>query len=245
MTDIHCHILPHVDDGADSLDDALAMARAAWKSGVKNIAATPHFFGEERSVSVIPLLKKQFSLLRNALVQCKIPITLFEGAEVLCTAETPLLAKQSLLPTLGHGRYVLCEFFFDESAGTILRIIDQIASSRYIPVIAHPERYDAFQNDPSFAEYFFDAGFPLQLNRGSILGRFGNNAQTTAEYLLSHGLCHAIASDAHSPHRRTTYMADVRQIVSEHFGQALADALLCENPARILYGRRVLEPDEL
>lgn len=245
MTDIHCHILPQVDDGAQSLEDALEMARAACECGVTRIAATPHFFGDERSLPLLPRLSRQFRLFARALDEHGIPLTLFDGAEVLCTEATPSLAQHSKLPTLGRGKYVLCEFYFDESARRISGIAERIAGAGYIPVIAHPERYDAFGHDPSIAGYFFNAGFPLQLNRGSILGSFGERAQMSANYLLSHGLCHAVASDAHSPRRRTTYMADARDLVARRYGQALSNALFCENPTRILHGKRVLEPDEL
>lgn len=245
MTDIHCHILPHTDDGAQSIADAVEMARAAWASGVTAIAATPHFFGDDASVRLIPTIRRRTAQLRAVLKEAKIPIEIFDGAEVLCTEKTRAPAQNRALPTLGTGRYVLCEFYFDEDIRRIAKILDTIAQAGYLPVLAHPERYDAFYKDPGVAGFFFEAGFALQLNRGSILGRFGDNARHTARYLLSHGLCHAVASDAHSPRRRTTHMADVYESVTEYCGRRVADALFSENPSRILNGKRLLTPNEL
>lgn len=245
MTDIHCHILPQTDDGAQSMADAVEMARAASVSGVTAIAATPHLLGDVDSTRLIPVIRRRTSRLREVLAHEKIPIRIFDGAELLCCDKTPFLAEERLLPTLGMGRFVLCEFYFDESLRRIARLLESISRAGYKPVIAHPERYDAFKRDPGAAGYFFGAGAALQLNRGSILGRFGDDVRATAHYMLSHGLCHAVASDAHSPRRRTTYMADVYDDIASHYGSRVANALLCENPSRILSGKPLLRADEL
>ena len=148
MIDIHCHILPDLDDGAASLEEALEMARIAAYSGVTDIIATPHFRGEPEALEMIGDISRRFVQLQEALERWSIPVRLHRGAEILCTPQTPALARQELLPTLGNTRYVLTEFYFNESFGFMDITLQKIAAAGYIPVVAHPERYDAVQWDP-------------------------------------------------------------------------------------------------
>ena len=140
MIDIHCHILPDLDDGAASMDEALDMARMAAESGVTDIIATPHFRGEPEALEMKDEIHRRYREMRAELSRWGIPIRLHQGAEILCTPQTPLLARQGLLPTLGNTRYVLTEFYFNESFGFMDSTLQKIASMGYIPVVAPPER---------------------------------------------------------------------------------------------------------
>ena len=128
MIDIHCHILPDLDDGASTMEEALEMARIAAESGVTDIIATPHFRGEPEALEMKEEIDRRYRELRQALYRHQIPIQLHKGAEILCTPQTPILARQGLLPTLGDTRYVLTEFYFNESFGFMDSCLQKIAS---------------------------------------------------------------------------------------------------------------------
>ena len=237
MVDIHCHILPEVDDGAWDLDAAREMARMAVRCGVTHIITTPHFKGEQQSIDDLPYILHQFRQLQNALKKETPQLELIPGAEVLCLPQTLELARVGQLPTLGDSRYVLTEFYFDASRQFMDATLDSLRSMGYQPVVAHPERYGAVQREPGLAQSWFDRGIVLQINKGSFLGAFGHRAEDTAIRLLYRGTAHIIASDAHSPLRRTTDLSAARDWAVDHLGREYTKILLEENPGRIVRGR--------
>lgn len=234
MIDIHCHILPNFDDGATDLREALAMARLAADSGVTGIVATPHFRGEPESLSSLPRLLETYQLLSQAIRKENLPIALLPGAEILCLPETPELAQSQSLPTIGNTRYLLTEFFFDESPSYINSMLRSLADWGYKPVIAHPERYHAVQQDPGLMETWFREGYVIQLNKGSILGAFGHRPERTADIALHHGFAHIIASDAHSCVRRTPSMHALRLRLQKKCLPEYTHILLEKNPLRLI-----------
>ena len=236
MVDIHCHILPQMDDGASDLEESLAMARMAADSGVTDIVATPHFPGWKDSLRLVPKLINRYTTLSKAIEEEQIPVKLHLGAEIMCMSDTAYLASQKLLPTIGDTRYFLTEFRFDESYDVMDAMLRDIAALGYIPVVAHPERYGAIQADPLAVQRWFRQGYVLQLNKGSVLGAFGSDARITAEILLKTGLVHLIASDAHSARRRTPHMGMLREWMEYHLHHRYAHILLEENPSRLLRG---------
>lgn len=240
MIDIHCHILPGVDDGADNWAEAVQMARLAWDSGVTGIVTTPHFLGETRSIAAVQRIFERYRQLENVLRQEGVPVALYPGAEILCTPETEALAKKKSLPTLGDTNYVLTEFYFDTPFTHMDAMLDNIAVCGYIPVIAHPERYEAIIHDPSGIDLWFRKGYVIQLNKGSVLGAFGYQVRNVAQWLLNGGLAHVIASDAHSASRRTPDMTRLRQQLSEICPEAYAQILLEENPSRLIRGENMV-----
>lgn len=243
MLDIHCHILPDFDDGSSSIEESVEMARMAFLSGVTDIAATPHFEGRPGFIEHTDTIARRFDELTQALSQAQIPIRLHRGAEVLCLPETPLLATQHQLPTLGQGNYVLVEFFFDESYAYMDQMLSEIASCGYRLVVAHPERYGAIQRDPHLLKRWARQGFALQLNKGSVLGAFGGRAQQAAEEILSLGLAHLFATDAHSCHSRTPHVGALMDWAGECCDEDYAQILLQRNPRRILSGRPLVGED--
>lgn len=237
MIDIHCHILPDLDDGSSSLEESLEMARMAVSSGVTDLAATPHFQGEPGSENQWQVIEQRFRLLSAALREANIPLRLYPGAEIMCLPRTPELAARHRLPTLAGSDYVLTEFYFDESYDYMDGILSEIAGQGYRPVVAHPERYGAIQRDPSRLERWCRLGYVLQLNKGSVLGAFGPRPEQTANEILELGLAHLFASDAHSCHQRTPHMGALAAWVEEFCEPDYARILLEENPRRLLLNR--------
>ena len=243
--DLHCHILPGADDGARDLGEALAMLCLARDSGVTEIAATPHFNGTRQSLPRLKELYSRFLLLQKAAREEQIDITLYPGAEILCLPQTVQLARDGALPTLGDSRCVLLEFHFDTPAEVMDALLDGIAQWDYLPVVAHPERYDTVLEDPRIVQRWFEKGYVIQLNKGSILGSFGYRVQKTAEWLLLGGLAHLVASDAHSARQRTPDMSRLRQHLEDLVTMDYLYLLLEENPARLIRGQGVLPAEEM
>lgn len=240
MVDIHCHILPGLDDGAEDMEEALGMARAAAASGVAGIVATPHFPGRPESLEMLGDILNRYRSLRSGLEKAGIPLRIFPGAEILCLPQTVQMARQRQLPTLGNSDYLLCEFYFQESRAYITKLLNAIAATGYRIVVAHPERYEAVQRDIRLAERWFAAGYVLQINKDSLLGNFGPKVQATAQELLNRGLAHIIASDAHSTLYRTGDMEPLLYWLEENCPPEYARVLLSENPRRLLQGREMV-----
>ena len=236
MIDIHCHILPAYDDGANDLEEALEMARLAAYSGVTEIIVTPHFDGDLAEIEQLPQIQRQFELLSAAVERAGIPVKFHPGAEILCVPETVELAENHQLPTLGDTKYVLTEFYFDESFGFMDDMLSRLLLCGYRPVVAHPERYGAIQRDPSLLRRWVRQGCGVQLNKGSILGTLGVRPEETANEILAMGLAHLIASDAHGSHSRTPHMGQLMEWAEECCDEEYAAILLEENPRRLLRG---------
>ncbi|MBM6870282.1 hypothetical protein H7U37_05505 [Pseudoflavonifractor phocaeensis] len=235
MIDLHCHILPGVDDGSASLSESCMMAQMAVESGITAIAVTPHYnipggLGE----GSLAFLEEQRLELARELERQNIPLTLYAGMEVFVTSRTPRLVRKNQIHTLGGSRYLLVEFGFNESSRFIQRMLEDITQAGCVPVVAHPERYYCVQDDWDCLRRWTEQGWLLQVNKGSFFGMFGQAASRTAHWCLDEGCVHLIGSDAHSPYRRTTRLSDVWGYVAEYDCPETADLLLRDNPARVL-----------
>ncbi len=241
MIDIHSHILPGVDDGSDSMETSLEMLSMAAESGVRAIFATPHANcrGEFDNYAS-DRLKFALMELRRAAAEERIPIKICRGMEVLATDDMPELLEDGLIWTMNGTRYFLTEFNFEEEPDFFFDIIGRCRDYGFRPIIAHPERYFAIREDPQLAYELCMAGSALQLNKGSLLGRFGPEVQETAELLIDHRLAACVASDAHGAEVRTTDMSEIADLLNERWGSRLTRLLLSENPAKIIAGERLL-----
>jgi len=247
MIDIHSHILPGIDDGAESVEDALAMAELAASSGVTVLAATPHSNQRGRFVNYESLsLQDLFYDLRAAIRKAQIPLRLVRGMEIYASDDVARrIATGQLLP-LNDSRYYLVEFAFDEEEWYIRDILSDILGLGKVPVVAHPERYHCVQEDPNHLFQWRQMGALAQLNKGSVFGKFGARPKRAAEVLLNHGLVNCVASDAHRPYARTTDMSEIDSYLDLHFPPEYRDLLLEVNPGRILDNRPVpMEPRPL
>ena len=241
MIDIHTHVLPGIDDGSESMEMSLEMLSVAAESGVRTLVATPHCnIPEEYENYADDALLTLWNQLAGSAAEAQIPIKLCRGMEIFATEDLPELLTEKRVWTINETKYFLVEFSFGEAPDFCFQILDDCRDRGFLPIIAHPERYFFLQDDPALAYEFCVAGYGLQVNRGSLLGRFGIGPKRTADLLLNHGLCACVASDAHRPYERSTFMADLRGYLEEEYGEAYMRLLLEENPARILSGRELL-----
>lgn len=240
MFDIHCHILPGLDDGSDNIEESVRMARLAVESGTKALIATPHcnIPGSFRNYCDKAYVDK-FRELDSRLKEEEIPLKIFPGHEIFATGDFIDLIKRKKLLTLNNSDYPLIEFDFTEHPDYVYSSVRQLVAEGLTPVIAHPERY-AFVAEDNFAPFRLKAaGCLLQINKGSIKGSFGKAAHDTAHYLLKNELADFVASDAHSPYMRTPFLADVREIISEFYSEEYAEMLLSINPSKVLMNKKI------
>ena len=240
MIDLHCHILPGLDDGAGSEDDTLEMARIAVQNGTTEIACTPHCSTDD------PYLPDRLRTIlsatarANAMLQREgVKLLLHSGMELLCvTSPEPLLAQGEYL-TLGGSRYLLIEFPFDIRSSAISDAAETVADAGLVAVIAHPERYYCVQWVPELVAGWSERGWLIQLNRGSITGGFGNDVRIAADWILRRSLADLVASDAHSAEYRTPDLSEGYWWVARNLSRDYAERLFQENPQRVLDDRTV------
>lgn len=242
MIDIHAHILPGIDDGADDIYDALEMAKIAVESGVKAIVATPHcnipgmfdnYFGEDYI--------RLFQSVVSSLKENKIPIVLYPGMEAFGTYDLPDLIVEGKIMPLNQSRYILLEFSFDEEPEFASNLLQRVRAVGARPVIAHAERYRFVQDHPQLVYQWRKQGYVIQVNKGSFLGKFGKSAQITAHRMLKHNLVSVVSSDAHGPFRRTPYLLDAYEELCKQYSQKYIDVLFYHNPLRICKNKPILK----
>lgn len=245
MIDLHSHILPGRDDGSPDLETSLKMAKMAAQSGIKKIVATPHSNlpgVEELSQNYVsPSLEKAFKDFQSALSERHIDLEILPGAEIFCTPDVPELLQEGRLQTLNNSAYLLTEFMFDETIDYMDRMLHRIQYLGLTPVLAHPERYYDVQENLDVIERWFAEGFIIQVNKGSLLGRLGEDAQEAAVELLDRGHAHVVATDAHFATERTPHMGETELFLLERYGHTYTDILLNRNPARIIQNRPVIK----
>lgn len=242
MIDIHTHILPGFDDGAEDIYDTLEMIRMSAESGVSAVVATPHcnlpgmfdnYFGEK--------YMEVYQKVVNAVQKEKLPVKIMLGMEAFATWELPDLIVEKKIMPLNQSRYVLLEFAFDEDpdyADDLLRRVKHVGAR---PVIAHAERYEFIQDNPQIAYRWRQRGYVIQANKGSFQGRFGRAAMESAHRMLKHNLVSVVASDAHSPFRRTTYMRDAYAELEMEYPRKYLQLVFHENPRRICANMPILK----
>ena len=240
MIDLHCHILPRIDDGAGSLTESLEMAAIAADHGIRHIVATPHCID-----GGVTQVRECLSLLRRALEDARIPIRVYGGMEIFGTYDTAQLLLEGKLLTINRSRYPLIEFDFDTDGEQETQILQSVIDAGYIPLVAHPERYGCVCSAPELANLWKRMGCLFQINRGSLLGRYGQTVQETAMELVRRGFAAAVATDAHTPVVRTPRAADVYELLEQAVSPLAAQILMKQNPKRILLNRTLpeAEPD--
>lgn len=237
MIDLHAHIIPGVDDGAHTMEDALDMVRTAVRSGVKIMTATSHCdFASGDPQKIIQRYRRGLQSLREEIRSAQIPLRVASGMELLVNESLLHYAESHPLPSLNGSGYLLVEFYFDIRYSEAVYVLDELRKMGYRLVLAHPERYDFVKRDIGRAADLADTGVILQINKGSLMHEFGERSFHAAEWLLSHGFAGVVASDAHDPILRTPDMIEIEDMLGMEYGVDAAELLLKVRPAEILKG---------
>ena len=242
MIDIHCHILPGLDDGPANIDFSIAMARAAVEDGTQIIVATPHV---RRDHNVDPAeIAPAVDALNARLESEKVPLRVVAGAEVGWREAANMTADELRAVTLGSSDYLLLECPYGKGTVDLEGVIDCVRAAGLRPVLAHPERCPLFRNDLDRLASMVASGAVTSVTAGSLAGSFGESVQELAFEMLERGLVHDVASDAHDHlHRPPRINVAVREAeltlpgLGEH-----APWFTVTAPMAILRGEPVGEP---
>jgi protein-tyrosine phosphatase len=200
VIDIHCHILPGIDDGPARIEDSLALARAAADAGTRVLIATPHVsWAHRNNAATIGRLVRE---LNARLVAEGIDLEVLSGAEIATTLVTEIPRRELEQLTLAGGGYLLIEPPFTPIVSGIEMTIYGLQRDGYRIVLAHPERCAAFHRDRRVLENLVAGGALSSITAGSLVGRFGRDVRRFAHELVADGLAHNVASDAHDAARR-------------------------------------------
>lgn len=242
MVDIHTHILYGVDDGAETVEDALEMLDVALSNGTTDVVLTPHYLSNDMRSFGFPKeeLLNRFEELRKVAEEKYDGLKLYMGAETFAAANILEYVEQEAVITLNNTRYILLEFGFDDTVSRAMTVMRELHRLGYIAVIAHPERYQFFLNDPKSVLSFLDEGALLQINAESIMGKNGHASRGMALSLIDSGLAAVVASDSHSAIFRSPDLSEAYSFVSSAYDLDFAEALFERNPRIILQDKVIL-----
>jgi protein-tyrosine phosphatase len=241
LIDLHCHVLPGIDDGPDTTAASVELARAAAQAGTRTIVATPHVSPsyDNDSATIARLVQE----VNEAIAEARIELDVLAGAEIAMTRATDLDPGELSALTLGGGGWLLIECPFSSTVAGLDALILELQDNDHGVVLAHPERCPAFQRDPRLLESLVQGGGVLtSITAGSLVGRFGGTVKRFADRLIDAEMVHNVASDAHSAGER-------RPGIAEELSQAgldpLAEWLTAEVPAAVLAGAEQIPPRPL
>ena len=225
--DLHCHLLPDVDDGPATMADALALAQALVQQGFSTVVATPHYL-EDFSQRYQAQIKQQYQLLCEALQEAGVPLHVVLGGEILLTPVLLDLAPQEL-PFIAGTKSLLLELpLYQALPSYTEQVLFQLQLQGCQPIIAHPERCQALQSDPASLQTLVQLGCLVQVNFTSLSGLYGKRVQRTAKQLLNDGMAHFLASDSH--HVKQLQKANLQSLAKQYPLQLL----LQETPKALL-----------
>ena len=233
MIDLHCHILPGIDDGPKLLATSIEMARMAQDDGIVCTACTPHIYPgvyENEAKGI----KKAVATLQTAITEAGLSLQLTYGADTHLVPDMLAGLRTGRIPTLNGSRYFLLEPSHHAHPPQFLHQVSNVMSCGYIPLITHPERF-------SWADEYYDEfteavnqGAWLQITSGAILGRFGRGPRYLAEQMLDDGIVHIIATDAHDHNKRYPRLAEGRDAAAKWVGEIEANRMVIDRPKAVL-----------
>tara|TARA_B100000686_G_scaffold309167_1_gene350850 strand:+ start:404 stop:1129 length:726 start_codon:yes stop_codon:yes gene_type:complete len=234
--DIHCHILPGIDDGARDIDESIQMSRLAAQDQIEIAVATPHHIPRS-NLSGKDEINKMVSNINHEIEKNEIKFTVIAGQENKMSDDLPrtIEVEDSLL--IGSSNYILVEAPFIEFPAYIYKTLGTLLDKGIRPILAHPERNLLIQQDLTILERLKDQGILLQVNTGSFVGHYGDKPQSTAENMLKKGIIDVVASDAHtSTGIRVPNMSKGFDIIEKISGANEALQLTSYNPHDIILG---------
>ena len=247
MIDLHTHVLPGIDDGASSFEEAVEMCRLSASEGCSGLIATPHvrharWWNGDRA----RLEELRGQLQRR--VDESLPgkgFRIWFGGEIALNSESVeevYELPESDVPTLAGSRYVLLEFDWHGLGPNVLDVVYELKIKGLVPIVAHPERFRWLTSNPGLIEELVDRGACLQLTAMSVTGVLGPEIRRTCEDLIEAEMVHFIASDGHDARLRPTGLADVRRQVENGYGPEAARRIFDEHPRAVIDDRPLGAP---
>lgn len=241
MIDLHCHILPNIDDGARDLGMSVDMARAFADDGVEVVTCTPHILpGVYHNTG--PFIREQVAALQRVIDNAGIPVTLMTGADNHVIPDFVAQIHNGHLLTLGDTRYVLVEPPHHVAPPRLREFCFEIQLAGFVPVLTHPERLAWIESHYAQMHDLVAGGTWIQLTCGSLRGTFGRQPRYWAEKMLAEGIVHILATDAHDLHKRPPDLGKGRRRAAELLGEAEAENLVSVRPRGVVAN---VDPSEL
>lgn len=232
-TDIHCHILPGVDDGAKSIEMSMEMLEMAEAEGIGQIILTPHNKPAHHNPSR-ERLQDMVAGLQEKINQRGMEIKLFLGSELYYRSELLELLDRKEVCTMADSTYVLVEFNPMEDFDYIRKGIYRLMAGGYFPILAHTERYTQICSLFSRVEELVEMGCGIQINAHSVMGEYGYKTKYFTRRMLKHRLVHFLATDAHDNKKRKPCFNECVKYISRKYGEEYVDKLLREHPKKII-----------
>lgn len=240
MIDLHCHILPGIDDGPTSLDVSLAMARCAVDDGIAFIACTPHIYPGLYE-NTRPGIEQAVEDFRRELAQAGIPLQLGVGADTHLVPGLLEGIRGGRVPTICGTRYLLLEPPHHVAPPRFTEEVFTLMAAGIVPVITHPERLSWIESHYDRICEAQHQGAWMQLTSGSLTGRFGRRPKYWAERMLDEGRVHLLATDSHHIDKRPPLLAEGREAAARRLGAEEARRLVHDRPQAILADRPAAE----
>lgn len=238
MIDLHTHLIPNVDDGADSIEETIRLAKAAVNEGIEHVVLTPHhnrYWVENEKNKVLKLTKKVEKVIENA----EIPLTVSASQEIRMNEEfSDELFAGNYLPLDKKGKYYLVEFSWREFPSFAKTYLQRMIDAGIVPVIAHPERQRPFLDDPQILRDLIEMGCISQITATSIVGGYTEEIREASHKMMKENLIHVIASDAHNVISRPFNIVNALEIIEEEYGSAYKEYLVA-NAENIFLSKEV------
>ena len=233
MIDVHTHILPGIDDGSKDIEETFKILREACEAGFSDVFATSHYIEGEYEFNKTDR-EYIIEAIMEKVAEEGLDITIHNGAEGYISNELPILIREEVVPTLGESRYVLFELPLRAKVMYTNEVINKLIQMKLIPIIAHPERYELIQDEPSIAIEWVEQGALLQSNYASIIGRYGIKAKETLLKLLDANAVHFLGTDNHKSNSIYTRMEEIKKEFRRKIGRDKFYELSETNPRCIL-----------
>lgn len=231
--DMHCHILPGVDDGAKSLEDTRDMLTTAYKEGIRTIVATPHHH-DTRGKAPVEVLRKRLRDVEELIDDMEIDMEIHLGMEVYFGQDVLEELVRGQLATMGGSEYILLEFAPEDDFGYIQRAVQKVQMKGYGVILAHAERYMCLAKNIDNIRYLVDMGAYIQVNASSIIGGF--TMKRFIKALMKERLVHFVGTDAHSQNSRSPLMQKAAAYVEKKHGHDYMEQIFWRNGNRVLRG---------
>lgn len=233
MIDLHCHLLPGIDDGAADISLSLEMAKASAADGITVTACTPHImpgvYNNDREI-----IEAGIARLESLFAEEGIAMRLVVGADVHMDVELISGLKSGRIPSLNNTRYFLFEPPHHVPPPRIEDNLFNIMAAGYVPVLTHPERLSWIESHYGVMEKLVQMGVPMQITAGSVTGQFGRRVKYWADKMIGEGLAHILATDAHNLTGRPPNLSRARDMIAERLGEAEAMHMTTTRPQAIL-----------
>lgn len=236
MLDLHCHLLPGVDDGAPDLDTALAMARMAVADGIQAVACTPHIYPglyENDAAGIRAAVSRLQAILEDE----GIPLRLFEGADVHLDTNLAGAVQNGRVPTIAGSRYLLLEPPHHVAPPGFEHEVFALMAAGLVPVVTHPERLSWVEDHYALFIRLVERGAWMQVTAGALTGRHGRRPRYWGERFVAEGHAHILATDAHDVRRRPPFLAEARDAAAVLVGATEAEHMVSTRPAGIIANR--------